>query len=51
MMGDNYRWDYVPARDVGIDALLMDSDYLKRDRQGRRVRKTLKRLDDVLQYI
>ena len=40
MVGDKYRWEYTPARDVGIDAVLMRSDYLKNDTQGRRIRRT-----------
>lgn len=27
LIGDMYNWDYKPAQDVGIDALLIDSDY------------------------
>lgn len=51
MVGDTYRWDYKPAKDVGIDALLMESDYLKKDSQGKRVKNTIKKLNEVLEYI
>lgn len=51
MIGDNYRWDYKPAKDVGVDALLIESDYMKNDRYGKRVKKTIKKLSDVLEYI
>lgn len=51
MVGDNYHWDYKPARDTGIDALLIESEYMRKDPIGKRVRKTIKRLSDVLGYI
>jgi len=50
MVGDNYRWDYKPARDVGVDALLIESEYMKNDRQGKRIKKTIKKLSEVLEY-
>ena len=47
MIGDNYLWDYKPARDIGVDALLIRTDYMKMD-----VRiKTIKKLSDVFDYI
>ncbi len=51
MIGDNYRWDYKPAKDVGVDALLIESDYIKKDKYGKRVKNTVKKLSDVLKYI
>lgn len=47
MVGDNYLWDYKPARDIRVDALLMRSDYMKKDERL----KTIKRLSDVFAYI
>lgn len=47
MIGDNYPWDYKPARDIGIDALLMQSDYMKKDKRL----KTIKKLSDIFMYI
>ena len=47
MIGDKYLWDYKPARDVGVDALLMQSDYMKKDKRL----KTIKKLSDVFDYI
>ncbi len=29
MVGDNYEWDYLAARRIGVDALVLQSDYLK----------------------
>jgi len=51
MVGDSYRWDYKPARDIGVDALLIESEYIKKDAQGKRVKKTIKRLSNLLDYI
>lgn len=51
MIGDNYRWDYKPAKDVGVDALLIESSYMKNDKYGKRIKKTIKKLSDVLKYI
>ncbi len=48
MVGDNYHWDYKPARDVGIDALMIESDYMHKDPQGKRVQKTIKKLGDII---
>ena len=50
MVGDNCRWDYKPARDVGVDALLIESEYMKKDNHGKRIKKTIKKLSDVLKY-
>lgn len=47
MVGDNYLWDYKPARDIRVDALLMRSDYMKKDKRL----KTIKKLSDVFAYI
>ena len=48
MIGDSYRWDYKPARNVGVDALLIESEYMKNDRQCKRIKKTIKKLGDIL---
>ena len=51
MIGDHYHWDYKPARDVGVDALLIESEYMKKDPQGKRVKKTIKKLSDIWNHI
>jgi len=51
MVGDNYQWDYKPARDVGVDALLIESDYLKNDTQGKKIKRTIKKLSELFNYI
>lgn len=47
MIGDNYPWDYKPAKDIGVDAILIQSDYMKKDKRL----KTIKKLSDVFNYI
>lgn len=47
MVGDNYLWDYKPARDIGVDALLMQSDYMKKHKRL----KTIRKLSDLFNYI
>lgn len=48
MVGDNYHWDYKPARNVGIDALLIESDYMKKDPVAKKIKKTIKKLSDII---
>jgi magnesium-dependent phosphatase-1 len=47
MVGDNYAWDYRPARRIGVDALLLESDYMKKDKRL----KILKKFSDILNFI
>jgi len=51
MIGDSYRWDYKPAKDIGVDALLIESEYMKKDNQGRRIKRTIKKLSDIFNHI
>ena len=51
MVGDTYDWDYAPARQKGIDAVLIESSYRQEHPNGRRVRRTIAQLKDVLKYI
>ena len=51
MVGDHYRWDYKSARDVGVDALLIESEYMQKDIQGRRIKKTIKKLSDIFSHV
>lgn len=51
MVGDTYDWDYVPARNNGIDAVLLESQYRREHPNGRLVRRTIKELSGVLEYI
>ncbi len=47
MVGDNYLWDYKPAKNVGVDAVLIKSDYMNKDNRL----KTIKKLSDILDYV
>jgi len=48
MVGDSYKWDFEPARNSGIDALLIESEYESMKKQ---VKKTIKKLEDIFTYI
>lgn len=51
MVGDSYDWDYRSARLQGVDALLITSQYQREHPQGRRVRRTITAVKDVLAHI
>ncbi|OIO81730.1 hypothetical protein AUJ84_00390 [Candidatus Pacearchaeota archaeon CG1_02_32_132] len=51
MVGDHYLWDYKPARDVGIDALLIKTDYTKFQKNGNRIKKTIRKIKEILNYV
>lgn len=51
MVGDSYKWDYQPARQAGIEAVLFDSEYRKIDPQARNIKKVINRTSDVLEYL
>jgi len=48
MVGDSYRWDFEPAKNNGIDVLLIESEY---EPMKKRVKKTIKKLSDIFAYI
>lgn len=49
MVGDSYVWDYLAAKKNGVDGLLMDAIYL--NKSAGRVKRKIKNLDEVLEYI
>ncbi len=51
MVGDSYVWDYKPAREVGVDALLINSSYKNNHSVAKRIRKTITKLSDILEYV
>lgn len=51
MIGDSYLWDYKSARDVGVEALLMDSDYRKIDPAARRIKRAICELKEIIDYL
>ncbi len=51
MIGDSYKWDYNSARGVGVDALIIESDYRRKDDQAKKIKRTIKRLSEVLNYV
>ena len=48
MVGDSYKWDFEPAKDVGVDALLIESEYEPMKSQ---VKRTIKKLSDIFAHI
>ncbi len=50
MIGDQYNWDYKPAKENGIDALLIESKYRRLNPNSKRIRRTIKRLKHVFTY-
>jgi len=51
MVGDNYVWDYKPVKEMGIDALLIDSHYRNQHPVAKRVKNTIKKLSEVLNFV
>lgn len=51
MVGDSYEWDYKSARDVGIDALLIEHNYEQSHPNTNKVKRRIRKLADVLRFI
>ena len=51
MIGDSYRYDYLSAKRVGVDALLIESKYMKHPPRGRRIQKIIKGLEDIVEIL
>lgn len=51
MIGDSYRYDYLSAKAVGVDALLIKSKYMKHPTRGRRVQKVINGVQDILNLV
>ncbi len=47
MVGDNYLWDYKSAKKIGVDSVLIQSDYMKKDKRI----KTIQKVSDILNFI
>lgn len=48
MVGDSYKWDYQSAREKGVEALLIKSDY---EPMVNKMKRTIEKLSDILQYL
>ncbi len=48
MVGDSYKWDYTPAVERGIDAVLVETEY---EPMKEHAEETIKKLSDVLKYV
>ena len=51
MVGDNPSWDYWPARGVGIDALLIFPEFRKDDIRFKKIKRKIRNLSEVLEFI
>jgi len=51
MVGDSYKWDYKPARDAGIDALLIKSKYMHEHEAVRSMKRTIDKLSNIFKHI
>jgi FMN phosphatase YigB (HAD superfamily) len=48
MVGDSYKWDYIPAQSVQVDAVLINSDYHQENKENEPVENLIHDLDDLL---
>ena len=51
LIGDSYRFDYLSAKNVGVDVLLIKSEYLWHPNHGRKIQKTISGLKDVVKIL
>jgi len=51
MVGDSYRFDYLSAKKIGVDALLVKSEYMKHPPRGRKIEKIIRGLKDVVEIM
>jgi len=51
MVGDMYDWDYKPAREKGIEALLITSNYGVKHIKSKRVSRKIKKLNEIFNYL
>lgn len=51
MIGDSYRYDYLSAKKVSIDALLIQSDYMRHPSRGKNITKTIVEISDILEIL
>jgi len=51
MVGDTYLWDCKPANNVGVDSVLIDSEYRRNLPNWKRAKKVIKEIKDVLELI
>ncbi len=54
MIGDSYRYDYLSAKKVGVDAFLIKSDYMSSaymSSAAKRVKKVINQLRDIIKVL
>lgn len=48
MVGDSYEYDYAPAQSIGVDAVLINTDYHQENKENEPVKTLIDNLDDLL---
>lgn len=48
MVGDSYEYDYAPAQSIGVDAILINSDYHQENKENEPAGTLINDLDDLL---
>jgi len=51
MVGDSYIWDCKSAKEVGVESLLIESKYRNNCPSGKRARRVIKQLKELLNQI
>ncbi len=51
MIGDSYFWDYKSARDVGIDAFLINTDYNKQYPNVKRIKNKIENMKEIFSHL
>lgn len=51
MVGDHYELDYMSAINVNVDAVLIESDYMERIIKKKNLKKTIRKLSEILAYL
>lgn len=51
MVGDSYIWDYEPAKKVGIDALLIKSNYMYEHDEVKNLKNIISKLNDIFTHV
>lgn len=51
MVGDSFKWDYKSAQDVGVDGLLLESEYQQEFIRGLQPNQIITELIDLLKHL
>jgi len=52
MVGDNYFWDYKPAKNNGIDAVLIETKHhSQKHPKAKKIKRKIKKMSEILNYV